>query len=145
MIEAHMTPYVLHPGSTKMYQDLKQNFWWNSMMKDIARCVQSCLMCQQVKVEHQRPDGELLLIEILELKWDDITIDFIMGLPKITKGYDVIWVIVDRLTKSAHSLPVKKTSTLEQLVEVYIEEMVRLHGIPKSIILDRDTRFTSHF
>ena len=71
--------------------------------------------------------------------------DFIMGLPKTTSGYDVIWVIVDRLTKSTHFLPVKKTSTLEQLAEVYVKEVVRLHGVPKFIILDRDTIFTSYF
>ena len=71
--------------------------------------------------------------------------DFIMGLPKTTNGYDAIRVIVDRLTKSAHFLPVKKTSTLEKLEEVYVKEIVRLHGVTKSIISDHDTRFTSHF
>ena len=70
--------------------------------------------------------------------------DFIIGTPKTTNGYDVIWVIVDHLTKSAYFLPVNKTSTLEQLAEVYVKE-VKLHGVPKSIILDRDTRFTLYF
>ena len=102
-------------------------------------------MCQEVKVEHQRPGGELQPIQIPEWKWDNITMDFIMGLPKTTNRYDAAWVIMDRLTKSAHLLSVKKTSTLEQLAEVYVKEVVRLHGVPKFIILDRDTRFISHF
>ena len=102
-------------------------------------------MCQQVKIEHQRPSDELQPIRIPEWKWDDITINFIMGLPKTTNGYDAIWVIRDRLTKSAHFLPVKKKSTLEQLAEVYVKEVVRLHGVSKTNISDRDTMFTSQF
>ena len=82
LTEAHGTPYALHPRSTKMYQDLKQNFWWNGMKKDVAKYVQSCLTSQQVKVDHQRPSGELQPIQIPEWKQDDITMDFIMCLPK---------------------------------------------------------------
>ena len=114
------------------------------MKKDVAKYVQSCLTCQQVKVEHQSPDGELQLIQILEQKWNDLTMDFIMGLPKTTNGYNAIWVIVDHLTKFVHFLPAKKTSTLEQLAEVYVKE-VRLYGVPKSIISYRDTKFTLYF
>ena len=127
-----------------MYQDLEQNFWWNGMKKDIAKYVQSYLTCQQVKVEHQRPDGELQLIQIPKQKWDNLTIYFIMSLPKTTNEYDAIWVIVDRFTKSTHFLLVKKMSTLEQLAEVHIKEVI-LNGVPKFIIIDCDTRFTLYF
>ena len=145
MTEAHNTPYALHPGATKMYHNLRSNFWWSGMKRDVVKYVQSCLTCQQVKAEHQRPGGELQPIQIPEWKWDDISMDFIVGLPRTSNGYDTIWVIVDRLTKSAHFLPIKKTITLEHLAELYVKEVVRLHGVPKSIISDRDTRFTSHF
>ena len=145
MTDTYSTPYALHPGATKMYHNLRSNFWWSGMKRDVVKYVQSCLTCQQVKAEHQRPGGELQPIQIPEWKWDDISMDFIVGLPRTSNGYDTIWVIVDRLTKSAHFLPIKKTITLEHLAELYVKEVVRLHGVPKSIISDRDTRFTSHF
>jgi hypothetical protein len=143
--EAHYTPYTIHPGSTKMYQDLKAKFWWPGMKNDVAKFVAKCLTCQQVKAEHQRPGGLLQQMEIPEWKWDEITMDFIVGLPKTPAGFDSIWVIVDRLTKSAHFIPVKATFTAEKLAWIYHKEIVRLHGIPRSIISDRGTVFTSKF
>ena len=107
MIEAHATPYALHLGSTKMYQDLKKNFWRHRMKQDVAAFVQTCLTCQQVKAEHERTKGELQPIQIPQWKWDDISMDFIMGLPWTVNGYDRIWVIVDKFSKSAHFLPIK--------------------------------------
>ena len=115
------------------------------MKEDVARFVAKCLTCQQVKAEHQRPGGQLQSMEIPEWKWDEITMDFIVGLPKTTAGYDSIWVIVDRLTKSAHFIPVKVTFTAEKLAWIYHREIVRLHGVPRSIISDRGTVFTSRF
>ena len=143
--EAHNTPYTLHPGVTKMYVDLKNSFWWFGMKKDVAHYVKHCMTCQQVKAEHQKPGGVLQSIQIPEWKWEDIAMDFIIGLPKTTNGFDAIWVIIDRLTKSAHFLPIRVTSSMEQLAELYVQEVVRLHGVPRSIISDRDSRFTSHF
>ena len=102
-------------------------------------------MCQQVKLEHQKPAGLLHSLSIPEWKWDQIAMDFIVELLRTSKGYDAIWVIVDRLTKSAHFLQIKKTFPLNQLAKLYIEEVVRLHGIPASIVSDRDPRFTSQF
>ena len=128
-----------------MYKGLKEHFWWAGMKRDVAEYVAKCLICQKIKAEHQRPGGELQPIEIPEWKWEQIAMDFIVGLPKTTKNHDAIWVIVDRLTKSAHFLPIKMTSSLEQLAELYVQEIVRLHGVPKSIISDRDARFTSKF
>ncbi|KAK6125470.1 hypothetical protein DH2020_040803 [Rehmannia glutinosa] len=110
-----------------MYRDLKQNFRWHGMKKDIASYVNKCLTCQQVKVEHQKPAGQLQPFHIPEWKWEEIAMDFIVGMPKMTNGYDAIWVIIDRLTKSAHFFPVKMTFSMDKLVELYVKEIVRLH------------------
>ena len=143
--EAHRSKYTIHPGAAKMYQDLKRNFWWPNMKREIADFVAHCLTCQQVKAEHQKPAGKLKPLEIPEWKWEHIGMDFIMGLPKTKNGMDAIWVIVDRLTKSAHFLSIKSKWTVDVLAALYIKEVVRLHGIPVSITSDRDPRFTSHF
>ena len=114
-------------------------------MRDVAEYISKCLTYQKVKAENKHPIGKLQLIELLEWNWDQITIDFVIGLPRTIEVYDAIWVIVDRLTKSAHFIPIKVTLSLERLVEIYIANIVRLHGVPGSIISDRDARFTSHF
>ncbi|GJV49836.1 putative reverse transcriptase domain-containing protein [Tanacetum coccineum] len=103
------------------------------------------LTCAKVKVEHQRPSGLLQQPEIPEWKWERITMDFVTGLPRTSSGYDSIWVIVDRLTKSAHFLPMKKTDSMEKLTQQYLKEVVCRHGVPLSIISDRDSRFASGF
>ena len=143
--EAHSSPYAMHHGATKMYQDLKMHYWWNGMKRDITDYATKCLTCQQVKAEHQVPSGLLQPITIPEWKWDRITMDFVSGLPLTKKKHDSVWVIVDRLTKSAHFLPVRTNYSLDKLAEIYIDEIVRLHGVPISIISDRDPRFTSRF
>ena len=107
--KAHASSYAMHLGITKMYHDLKDLYWWEGMKKDVAEFVARCLTCQQVKVEHQRPAGKLQSLDVPEWKWEKITMDFVVGLPRTPKGYESIWVIVDRLTKSAHFLPVKTT------------------------------------
>ncbi|KAI3494636.1 hypothetical protein L1887_40553 [Cichorium endivia] len=145
MEEAHKTKYSIHPGSDKMYLDLKKFYWWPNMKAEIATFVSKCLTCAKVKVEYQRPSGLLQQPEIPEWKWERITMDFITKLPKTTGGHDTIWVIVDRLTKSAHFLPIKETDRMEKLTRVYLKEIVKLHGVPISIISDRDSRFTSRF
>jgi len=109
------------------------------MKKEIAEYVAKCAICQQVKVEHQQPAGELQPLPIPEWKWENITMDFVSGLPKSRKGHDAIWVIMDRLTKSSFFLPMKMGDSVEKL----IKKVVRLHGVPVSIISDRDPRFTS--
>jgi hypothetical protein len=113
--EAHRSSYTIHPGSTKMYHDLRETFWWNNMKREIAQFVEQCLTCQQVKVEHQRPSGLLQSLSILEWKWEHISMDFVSGLPRSPKGHDAIWVIVDRLTKSAHFIPIRMNYSLDQL------------------------------
>ena len=143
--EVHTTPYSLHPGTTKMYHDLKSLYWWSGMKRDVVDYVSRCLTCQQVKAEHQRPAGLLQPLRIPEWKWEDIAMDFVVGLPKTVGQHDSVWVIVDRYTKSAHFLPVKVTFTVDQYAELYVKEIVRLHGAPKTIVSDRDPKFTSKF
>ena len=143
--EAHRSPYTMHPGCTKMYHDLREVYWWINMKREIAQFVEQCLICQQVKVEHQRPSGLLQPLPIPERKWENITMDFVCGLPRSPKNHDAIWVVVDRLTKSAHFIPIRMNYSLDKLAELYINEIVRLHGVPASIVSDRDSRFTSGF
>ena len=143
--EAHKSGFSIHPGSTKMYQDLKAMFWWPGMKNDVALHVSKCLTCQKVKIEHQRPSGTLQPLEIPQWKWESIAMDFVIGLPRTRSGCDAIWVVVDRLTKSAHFLPIRISCTMEELARMYIKEIVRLHGVPSTIISDRDPRFTSRF
>ncbi|GJW10661.1 reverse transcriptase domain-containing protein [Tanacetum coccineum] len=143
MHESHKSKYSIHPGSDKMYHDMKMLYWWPNMKADIATYVSKCLTCAKVKAEHQRPSGLLVQPDIPEWKWEKITMDFITKLPKTAAGFDSIWVIVDRLTKSAHFLPIKETDSTEKLTRLYIKEIVARHGIPVSIISDRDSHFTS--
>ncbi|XP_019265864.1 PREDICTED: uncharacterized protein K02A2.6-like [Nicotiana attenuata] len=143
--KAHNSRYTIHPGSTKICHNLKQFYWWEGMKKDVANFVPNCLTCQQVKAEHQRPAGLLQQNEIPELKWERITMDFVTGLPRALRGYDSVWVIVDRLTKSTHFLPVKTTYSGVRYAQIFMNEILRLHGVPISIISDRGSQFTSRF
>nr|XP_017224824.1 PREDICTED: uncharacterized protein LOC108201049 [Daucus carota subsp. sativus] len=143
--EAHSSAYSIHPGSTKMYRDLKENYWWPDMKREIAEWVNKCYTCQRVKAEHQRPSGLLQPLEIPEWKWEHIAMDFIVGLPRTRANHDAIWVIVDRLTKSAHFLPINERFSLDKLVHMYLKEIVVRHGVPVSIVSDRDPRFNSRF
>ncbi|GJT68552.1 putative reverse transcriptase domain-containing protein [Tanacetum coccineum] len=122
MYESHKSKYSIHPGSEKMYQDMKKLYWWPNMKADIATYVSKCLTCAKVKAEHQRPSGLLS-----------------------SQGLDTIWVIVDRLTKSAHFLPIKETGPLDKLAKLYLDRIVTRHRTPVSIICDRDGKFTSNF
>ncbi|WVZ51749.1 hypothetical protein U9M48_002862 [Paspalum notatum var. saurae] len=143
--EAHDTAYSIHPGSTKMYHDLKERFWWYGMKKAVAEYVAVCDTCQRVKAEHQRPAGLLQPLKIPEWKWEEISMDFIVGLPRTQKGYNSIWVVVDRLTKVAHFILVNTTYLGARLAELYVFRIVCLHGVPKRIISDRGSQFTSRF
>ncbi|GJZ44529.1 putative reverse transcriptase domain-containing protein [Tanacetum coccineum] len=122
MHESHKSKYSIHPGSDKMYQDMKKLYWWPNMKADIATYVSKCLTCARVKAEHQRPSGLLVQPEIPQWKWDNITMDFITKLPKSSQGYDTIWVIVDRLTKSAIFVPMRETDPMEKLARMYLKE-----------------------
>ncbi|GKE72671.1 putative reverse transcriptase domain-containing protein, partial [Tanacetum coccineum] len=145
MHESHKSKYSIHPGSDKMYQDMKKLYWWPNMKADIATYVSKCLTCAKVKAEHQRPPGMLVQPKIPEWKWDNITMDFATKLPKSSQGYGTIWVIVDRLTKSAIFTPMRETDPMDRLARMYLKEVVTRHRIPLSIIYDRDPRFASNF
>ncbi|XP_070037217.1 uncharacterized protein [Nicotiana tomentosiformis] len=115
--EAHNSRYSIHTGATKMHRDLRQHYWWRRMKKDIVKYVARCLNCQQVKYEHQRSGGLLHQITIPEWKWECITMDFVVGLPWTLRKFDTVWVIVDRLTKSARFIPVATTYTSDRLAQ----------------------------
>ncbi|WMV55148.1 hypothetical protein MTR67_048533 [Solanum verrucosum] len=145
LAESHGLRYFIHPGVTKMYRDLKRIYWWSGQKKDIAEFVAKCPNCQQVKYEHQRPAGLLQRMPISEWKCERIAMDFVVDLPTTLGKFDYIWVVVDRLTKSAYFIPIRIDYNAEQLAKVYVKEIVRLHRVPLSIISDRDTQFTSKF
>nr|GFC88533.1 retrotransposable element Tf2 [Tanacetum cinerariifolium] len=145
LTEDHSSPFSVHPGSTKMYHDLKQHFCWSGMKRDVATFVSRCLICQQVKIEHQQASGLLQPLDIPVWKWDEISMDFVTGLPRTQRRHDAIWVVVDRLTKSAHFLPIRKDYSISKLAEIFQQEIVRIHGTPSAIVSDRDPRFTSRF
>ncbi|GJU27709.1 putative reverse transcriptase domain-containing protein [Tanacetum coccineum] len=145
MDEAYKLKYSVHPRADKMYYDLRDRYWWPGMKKDIAEYVSKCLTCLKVKAEHQRPSGLLQQPEIPVWKWEGIAMDFVTKLPRTSSGHDTIWVIVDRLTKSAHFLPMREDYKMDRLARLYLNEIVARHGVPISIISDHDSRFTSRF
>ncbi|GJR82430.1 reverse transcriptase domain-containing protein [Tanacetum coccineum] len=110
MHESYKSKYSIHPGSDKMYQDMKNLYWW----PNIATYDSKCLTCARVKVEHQRPSGLLVQPEIAQWKWDNITMDFVTKLPKLSQGHATIWVITDRLTKSAIFTPIYSQNRHQQ-------------------------------
>ncbi|KAL4017188.1 hypothetical protein IC575_024864 [Cucumis melo] len=142
LTEAHSSPFTMHPGSTKMYQDLRSVYWWRGMKRDVADFVGDA-WCAAVKALRQHPAGccnpECAGGSGRVCRW------ILLRIAKTLKGYTVIWVVVDRLTKSAHFVPGKSTYTASKWGQLYMTEIVRLHGVPVSIISDRDARFTSKF
>nr|GFB40914.1 putative reverse transcriptase domain-containing protein [Tanacetum cinerariifolium] len=141
MYKSHKSKYSIHPVSDKMYQDMKKQYWWPNMKADIATYVSKYLTCAKVKAEHQKPSGLLVQLKIPEWKWDNITRDFVTKLPKSSQGYDTFWVIVDRLSKSAIFTPIRETDPMDKLARIYLKEVVTRHGIPVSIISDRDPSY----
>jgi hypothetical protein len=145
MDEAHRSQYSIHPGTNKIYQDLKKNFWWTRIKREIAKYVSECDTYRRVKTDHLRPIRNLQPLNIPEWKWKNICMNFIMGLPHTLCGYNSIWVIMDRLTKSVHFIPVSTTYRVRQYAELYISHIVHYHDIPKTIISDRGSIFVARF
>ena len=133
----------MHPGGNKLYHDLQELYWWPGLKREVTELVGKCFTCQQVKAEHQLPSGLLQPVKIPLWKWERVTMDFVSGLPLTPSKKDSVWVIVDRLTKSAHFIPVRTDFSLQKLAKLYVAKIVRLHGVPVSIISDRDPIFTS--
>ncbi|XP_074314054.1 uncharacterized protein LOC141649258 [Silene latifolia] len=118
LTEAHATPYSVHPGGDKLYKDLKKTFWWPNMKKEVAEFVSRCLTCQRVKGEHKRPQGKVQPLDVPEWKWESISMDFIVGLPRTQRD----------------------TWSKAELAKAYVQYVVKLHGVPKDIVSDRDSR-----
>ena len=145
MKEAHKGPLASHPGYHKLYANLKKSFYWPRMKKDALEFTKQCLVCQKIKAKRVKLPGELHPLDVPNMKWEYISMDFITGLPTVLGRYDSIFVIVDKLTKVTHLFPVKKTFIAANIADVFIKEIVRLHGFPRRIISDRDAKFTSKF
>jgi hypothetical protein len=143
--EAHMSRYSIHPGSTKMYNDLRQQFWWTRMNRETTRYVSECDTCRKVKDNYMKLVGLLQPLSVLDWKWDDISMDFIVGLPLTARKYNSIWVIVDRLTKSAHFIPVNTNYNVQKYAEIYVAHVLCLHGVPKLIVSDQGSQFVARF
>ncbi|TQD77792.1 hypothetical protein C1H46_027665 [Malus baccata] len=143
--EAHCSAYAMHPGGTKMYHTIRPFYYWPGMKREIAEYVSRCIVCQQVKAERKKPFGRLQPLPVPQWKWENITMDFVYKLPRTQNGFDGIWVVVDRLTKSAHFIPVREKYSLNKLAQLFISKIVKYHGVPVNIISDRDPRFTSKF
>ena len=143
--EFHCSRFVVHPGATKMYRDLRCQYYWSGMKINVGDFVRRCLTFQQVKAEHQKQAGLLQSLEVAEWKWEHTMMDFVTHLPRTLWRHDAVWVIVDRLTKLAHFLAMRMTFALEEFCQLYVREIVRLHGVLISIVSDRNPRFMTHF
>jgi hypothetical protein len=143
--EADTSRYSIQPRSTKMYHDLRQHFLWTRIKREAARYVSECDTCRKVKADHMKPRGLLQPLSTPDWKWDDISMDFIVGLPMTTRKFDSIWVIVDRLSKSVHFIPVNTKYRVEKYAEIYITRVLCLHRVLKMIISDRGSQFVTRF
>jgi hypothetical protein len=143
--EAQLSRYSIHPGSTKMYYDIRQQFWWTRMKHEAAHYVSECDTCRKVKAKYMKPRGLLQPLSIPEWKWDDISIDFIMGLPVMARKFDSILVIMDRLSRSAHFIPVNTKYQVDKHAEIHITCVLCLQGVPKTIISNRGSQFVACF
>jgi hypothetical protein len=123
-----------------MYHDLKSRYCWYRMKRVVVEYVALCDNCQIIKVERQRPVGLLQPLKIPQWKWEEMSMNFIVGLPTTQSSYDSIWVIVDRFLKVAHFILVKTTYKGAKLAELYITKIMCLHGVPKKIVSDRGTQ-----
>jgi hypothetical protein len=121
-----------------MHQDLRKNFWWTRMKREIAKYVFECDTCQRVKADHLRPARNLQPLSIPEWKWKNICMDFIVGLPRTSRGCKLIWVIMDRLTKSAHFIPVATTYRVRQYAELYLSHIIAIMAYRRPLFLTDD-------
>ncbi|TQE12278.1 hypothetical protein C1H46_001931 [Malus baccata] len=143
--EAHCSACAMHPGGTKMYHTIRPFYYWPSMKREIAEYVSRCIVCPQVKAERKKSFGQMQPLPVPQWKWENITMNFVYKLPCTHNGFDGVWVVVDRLTKSAHFIPVREKYPLNKLVKLFITKIVKYHGVPVNIIFYQDLRFTSKF
>ena len=145
MDEIHQAPYSGHPGYQNTIATAKKQYFWSRLKKDMAEYISRCMKCQQVKVEHRHLEGLLHPLPVPEWKWEVISMDFIIGFPLTWRQHDSIMVVVDKLTKETHFMPVNSTHKTADIAKIFMKDIFRLHGFPKAIISDRDTKFTSSF
>eukprot|EP00253_Pinus_taeda_P017231 PITA_17231 len=145
MDEFHISHYAGHPGYQKMITAIRKEYFWPGMKKSIVEYLARCLECQEIKAEHQHPAGLLQPLSVPEWKWEIISMDFITGLPRTKRNNDSIFVVVDKLSKAAHFIPVQSTYKAAQIAHIFMQNVFRLHGLPKTIVSDRDVKFTSAF
>jgi hypothetical protein len=143
--EMHNVPYARHPGYQKTVATIKSHYFQPSMKKEIVKYITRCMECQKVKAENRHLVGLLQTLTIPEWKWEVVTMDFIMGLPRTSKFHDLIMVVVDKLTKAAHFIPLKTIHKASEVADIFMKEVARLHGIPKTIVSNRDPRFILNF
>jgi len=143
--ELHDAPYSGHPGIAKTIKLVQKDFYWGSMLQDVKKYIQSCHSCQQNKSSNQKPGGLLQPLLIPERKWQVVTMDFIMSLPETDRGHTAILVVVDKLTKMVHLIPTTVHVTGEETARLYMDHVWKHHGVPESIVSDRDPRFTGKF
>jgi hypothetical protein len=143
--EMHNVAYDGHPGYQKTVATVKSHYFWPGLKKEIVEYIAICMECQKVKDEHRHPVGLLQALPIPKWKWDVVTMDFITGFPRTSKQHDSIMLVVEKLTKAAHFVPLKTTHRAVDVADIFLKEVARFHGIPKTIVFDRDSKFTFNF
>jgi len=133
-----------HFGVKKIEDILADHFFWPKMRRDVERFVSRCTTCHKAK-SRLNPHGFYMPLPVPNAPWEDISMDFVLGLPRTKKGRDNIFVVVDRFSKMAHFIPCHKSDDAIHVVDLFFREIVRLHGVPKIIVSDRDTKFLSLF
>jgi hypothetical protein len=133
-----------HFGRDKTYEMLADNFYWPKMRRDVEQLVQHCVTCHKAKSK-LNPHGLYIPLSIPSVPWEDISMEFVLGLPRTKSGRDSIFMVVDRFSKMAHFIPCNKSDDASHMATLFFREIVRLHGMPRSIISDRDTKFMSYF
>lgn len=134
-----------HFGAFKTYELLSRSFYWNKMIKTVRRYVNTCDSCQRNKPTNKAVQGLFRPLPIPSGRWTDVTLDFVGALPKTRTGYDTVMVVVDRLSKRAHFIPTKKTLSAEGAAMLFLDNIFKLHGVPKRLVSDKDVRFTAKF